>query len=99
LSHCRFIAAGPIRARRFAQSATFPPRPARRFSGGLAILLERNVDDGETASFLWKAIEICLDEDLDGFLARINLDASRGISKINLVPPSILLPNDGMGHF
>jgi len=43
----------------------------------LAILLERNVDDGEAASFLWKPLEICLDEYLDGFFARVNLDANR----------------------
>jgi len=65
----------------------------------LAILRERNVDDGEAASFLWKALEICLDEYLDSFFARVNLDANRRISKINLVPPTVLSPNDGMGHF
>jgi hypothetical protein len=65
----------------------------------LAKLVPRDVDYGETSTFFWQRPKICFDEDLDRFLARINLNAYGRIPKINLVSATILSSDDGIGHF
>ena len=62
---------------------------ASSFSRGLAKLVPRDVDYGETSTFFWYRPKICFDEDLDRFLARINLDAYGRIPKINFVSATI----------
>jgi hypothetical protein len=41
---------------------------------------------------------ICLDEYLDGLLARVDVDTNGRIAKIHLVSATILSPDDGVGH-
>ena len=45
-----------------------------------------------------KRFRICLDEYLDGFLARVDLDTNRRIAKIHFVSAPIVSANDGVGH-
>ncbi len=72
---------------------------ARCFPRGLAKLLPRKVDYSETATFLWKSLEICFDEYLNRFLARINLNPNGRIAEINLVASTVLSSDNGVRHF
>jgi hypothetical protein len=65
----------------------------------LAKLVPRDVEQGKTSTFLWQRPKICFDEDLDGFLGRINFDPYGRFPKIYLVSAIILSADDGMRHF
>ena len=43
-------------------------------------------------------LEICLDEDLDGLFAGINLDTDRRIAEIDLVSTAVPSTDYGMRH-
>jgi hypothetical protein len=70
----------------------------RCFSCRLAKLLSRNIDYSEPPTLLRERLKICLDEYLDGFLARVNFDANRRIAKIDLVSATVFSSNDGVCH-
>ena len=43
--------------------------------------------------------KVCLDKNLDGFLAGIDFDAHRRTAKIHFVPPTILSSDNRVRHF
>jgi hypothetical protein len=65
----------------------------------LAKLLPREVDYSEAPTLLCKSLKVCLDEYLNRFLARVNLNPNGRISEIHLLSATILSPDNGMGHF
>jgi hypothetical protein len=65
----------------------------------LAKLLPRDVDYSETPTLFSKSLKVCLDEYLNRFLARINLNPNGRIPKVDLVSATILSSNNGMRHF
>jgi hypothetical protein len=78
--------------------ASFLPCTPRSFSCGLAKLLPREIDYGETPMFLWQSLEISLNEYLNGFFAGINFDTHWRVAEINLMSATVLSSEDGMGH-
>jgi hypothetical protein len=48
----------------------------------------RNVEKCEALTLLWEDVEICLDENLDGLFAGINLDTNGRVTEIDLVASS-----------
>jgi hypothetical protein len=69
-------------------------RTSRRCGGGFAEQVAGNVDNGEAPTILRERLEIRLNEKLDGFLARINLDTNRCAAKLDLsasiIPPQMM---------
>jgi hypothetical protein len=71
---------------------------ARRCGGGFAKQVAGNVEKGEAPTLLRERLEICLDVNLDGLIAGINLDTDRSVAKVNLVASSVFSSNDSVGH-
>ena len=71
---------------------------SRRGGGGFAEQVAGNVEKGETATLLWKHVEIRLDENLDGLFAGVDLDTDGSVAEVNLVASSVLASNDGVTH-
>jgi len=71
---------------------------SRRCGGGFAKQVARNVEKGEAPTLLRERLEICLDENLDGLIAGINLDTDRSVAKVNLVASPVFSSNDSVGH-
>ena len=72
---------------------------SRCCAGRFAKQVAGNVDKSEAPTFLRERIEIRLYENLDGLFAGINLDTNGRVAEIDLVASSVLLPNDGVGHY
>jgi hypothetical protein len=62
---------------------------SRHCGGGFAKQVAGNVENGKAPTFLRERVEICLDENLDGLFAGINLDPNRRVAEIDLVPSSV----------
>jgi hypothetical protein len=71
---------------------------SRRCGGGFAKQMAGNVENGKAPTLLCERLEICVDENLDGLFAGINLDTNRRVAKVDLVPSSVGSSNDGVGH-
>ena len=72
---------------------------SRRCGGGFAEQVAGNVENREAPTLFRERLEIRLDENLDGLFAGINLDTNRRIAKVDLVSPSVLSSNYGVGHW
>src|SRR6516162_4917712 len=59
----------------------------------------RNVQKGETAALLRELLEVYFDENLNGLLARIDLDANGARRQVNLMASSVGSSNYGVGHW
>ena len=70
-----------------------------RCGSGFAEQVAGNVEKGEALTFLRERLEICLDKNLDGLFAGINLDTNRRVAEIDLVASSVCSANDGVGHY
>jgi hypothetical protein len=61
-------------------------------------MLSRNIEYSEAPSLLRQRLEICLDENLNRFFARIDLDANRRIAEIYLVSATVVSSDNGVRH-
>jgi hypothetical protein len=73
----------------------------RRAAAAVASLkrVTGNVEKGEAPTLLREHLEVRFDENLNGLLARINLDTNGCVAEINLVASSVRSANDSMGHY
>jgi len=55
--------------------------PSRGCGGGFAEQVTGNVEKGKAPTFIWKRLEIRLDENLNGLIAGVNLDSNRRAPK------------------
>jgi hypothetical protein len=69
-----------------------------RCGGGFAEQVAGNVDKGEAPTLFRDRLEIRLDENFEGFLARINLDTNGRVAKVDFMASSVLSSNNGVGH-
>src|SRR5208282_462279 len=69
-----------------------------RCGGGLTKQVARNVEKGEASTPLRAGFGICLDENLDGLFAGVDLDTDGFVTKVDLVAASVLSSNDRIGH-
>jgi hypothetical protein len=69
-----------------------------RCGGSFTKQVAGNVEKGEAPTLLWEHLGICLDENLDGLFAGINLDTNRRVAEIDLVASSVRSANNGVGH-
>jgi hypothetical protein len=67
--------------------------------GGFTEQVAGNIEDGEAPTPPLGVLEIRLDENLDGFFARINVDTNGRVAEIDLVASSVRSANDGVGHW
>jgi hypothetical protein len=58
---------------------------SRRCGGCFAEQVGGNVDKGEAPTLFRDRLEIRLDENFDGFLARINLDTNGRVAKVDFM--------------
>jgi hypothetical protein len=57
-----------------------------------------DVENREAAAFLRMGLKICLNKNLDGFIAGVDFDADRCIAEIHFVSATILSPDDRVRH-
>ena len=54
---------------------------------------------GEATAFLRMGLKVGLDKNLDGLVAGVNFDADRCIAEIDFGPPTVVSPDDRVGHW
>ena len=69
-----------------------------RRSGGFAKKVSGDVENGEASTPLGERVEACLDKNLDGLFAGVDLDSNSIVAKVDLVTSSVLSSNDGVRH-
>jgi hypothetical protein len=81
------------------RNAATTARLPRSGAGRFAELMTRDAENGETSPFLWKRLEVSLEENFDGLFTGGNLDTDRSVVKVDLVASSVLSANDRVGHY
>jgi hypothetical protein len=56
----------------------------------LQLSWQRNADNRKAPLFFWKRFKVCLDKDLNGIAASVNVDANGRIAEIDFVTSSVL---------